>query len=360
MNYAAENWGQFFQVFVLNKCSVSFRCLPARHNDPFRRRDDFQKMQNQDDRSLKHFYQASSNNYSDCITDCRLNRNRLAVVENARMDLLNKTSKTKGSTVYHKLKNVSDDAGGEMTSVEPIQPKTCCSRRSCILLIVWLLLFITGVLLLTVFVLRVIQKGARSTVDRPFYSNYIELEKAYEKKTIVPCDDVIVNEVWHSDFDKLQTETAVRFVDVNSDGIADPIIAFGTGVDGYNVEKIVCQIHFNGTYPCFGGALALDGRNGQELWRHYSGHEIYAVNCNGDINKDGIPDCLLGGRGGIFDAVSGKDGQLLWGFWDAAARSDVMNLYTAQFIKDLNNDGVMEVLQIHGGDPLAYVLLFIC
>lgn len=42
--------------------------------------------------------------------------------------------------------------------------------------------------------------------------------------------------------------------------------------------------------------MALDGKTGNEIWRHYSAHEIFAVNCNVDLNGDGIKDCLGGGR----------------------------------------------------------------
>lgn len=42
--------------------------------------------------------------------------------------------------------------------------------------------------------------------------------------------------------------------------------------------------------------LALDGQTGNEIWRHYSAHEIFAVNCNVDLNGDNVKDCLGGGR----------------------------------------------------------------
>ena len=53
-----------------------------------------------------------------------------------------------------------------------------------------------------------------------------------------------------------------------------------------------------------------------------------------------------------FQAVSGKDGSLLWNFESQEAKNDIMNLYTAQIIKDLDGDGTVDVLAIHGGDPL--------
>lgn len=304
-------------------------------------------MQTSHGRTLKQFYhEASINSYA-----FHAKYHLMPSANNMKMNVLRKVKNKEKIPVYQKLENIVDE--GEIGAVAPIQPRACCSRKTCILLLVWTFLFILGVLLLTLFVMRVLQKGTKEMVGRQFYSKYTDTDNPAIEETFLPCDDILIKKVWHTNFDKLQTETAVRFIDVNSDGIDDPIVAFGTGVDGYNVNKIVCTLYFNGTYPCYGGALAIDGKTGHELWRHYSGHEIYAVNCNSDIDKDGVPDCLLGGRGGIFDAVSGKDGHLLWAFWDAVARSDIMNLYTAQFIRDLDGDGVMEVLQIHGGDPLA-------
>ena len=74
---------------------------------------------------------------------------------------------------------------------------------------------------------------------------------------------------------------------------------FNLGADGYNIPSIVCDIYFPGIYPCFGGLLALEGATGKELWRHYSDHEIYGLNCGVDLNKDGVMDCLAGGRAGV-------------------------------------------------------------
>ena len=57
-----------------------------------------------------------------------------------------------------------------------------------------------------------------------------------------------------------------------------------------------------------------------------------------------------------FEAVNGKTGELLWRYKDDAGANDevdVMNLYTGQFIDDLNGDGVADIVNIHGGDPFA-------
>lgn len=113
------------------------------------------------------------------------------------------------------------------------------------------------------------------------------------------CDHIEVEDVWITALPKLLTESAFRLLDVNQDGILDIIFGFATGVDGYSIPRVVCDIYFNSTYPCFGGIMALDGRNGQELWRHYSDHELFGINCNADLNLDGLNDCLGGGRAGV-------------------------------------------------------------
>lgn len=172
------------------------------------------------------------------------------------------------------------------------------------------------------------------------------------RSDLIGCSKMSVEDVWVVGVPKLTTESSIRLVDVNQDGELDVILGFGTGADGRNVPNIVCKIYFNGSTPCFGGVMALEGRTGKELWRHYTPHEVYGLNCNADLNKDGIADCLAGGRAGVFQAISGKDGSLIWNFGKQDAKNGIMNLYTAQLIRDLDGDGVLDILAIHGGDPL--------
>ena len=71
------------------------------------------------------------------------------------------------------------------------------------------------------------------------------------------------------------------------------------GGDKLKEEPLVCEIYFNGTHPCAGGIMAVDGLTGKEIWRLYTSHEIFALNCNADMDKDGVLDCLGGGRAGV-------------------------------------------------------------
>jgi len=55
-----------------------------------------------------------------------------------------------------------------------------------------------------------------------------------------------------------------------------------------------------------------------------------------------------------FEAVSGKTGELLWSYvYEDAGEVDVMNLYTGQFVDDVDGDGVPDIVNMHGGDPFA-------
>ena len=168
-------------------------------------------------------------------------------------------------------------------------------------------------------------------------------------KTIIPCDDFEVSKTWSSSFKAAASESAVRFIDANSDGVDDILLGFVN----YSLTVETCKLKYDSQYPCSGGVIALDGIAGNILWTYKAGHEVFGINCNGDINSDGVPDCLLGGRNGVFDAIDGKNGKLFWNFSDNNLQNTGMNLYTAQFIRDLDGDGMMDVLQIHGGDMLA-------
>ncbi|XP_070184683.1 uncharacterized protein, partial [Littorina saxatilis] len=116
---------------------------------------------------------------------------------------------------------------------------------------------------------------------------------------LIGCDTIVVEDVWVQDFPKLMTESAFRLVDVNQDGVLDVIMGFLTGTEGFNIPQVVCDMYFNGTHPCSGGLMALEGLTGRELWRHYSRHELFGVNCNVDIDQDGVLDCLGGGRAAV-------------------------------------------------------------
>lgn len=51
------------------------------------------------------------------------------------------------------------------------------------------------------------------------------------------------------------------------------------------------------------------------------------------------------------EAVSGKDGSVLWSFGSSKsdARNDKLNVYVGQFVYDLDSDSVADLVVAHGG-----------
>ena len=114
-----------------------------------------------------------------------------------------------------------------------------------------------------------------------------------------PCHDIEVIPVWQLKLPKLGSESNIRLVNITKDAHLDIVMGFGTGADGYDVPDFVCDIYFNGQVPCFGGVLAIDGKTGKRLWTQWAPHEVFAITCQGDLDKDGVNDCVAGGRAGV-------------------------------------------------------------
>ncbi len=55
----------------------------------------------------------------------------------------------------------------------------------------------------------------------------------------------------------------------------------------------------------------------------------------------------------LFLAINGRNGSVLWEFEQHEIKTDLMSVYDAQFISDLDGDGSPEVLAVHGGDELS-------
>lgn len=62
---------------------------------------------------------------------------------------------------------------------------------------------------------------------------------------------------------------------------------------------IFCPIFLGVTPPCEGGVIALNGTNGDILWRYWMNDTVFSLMCTEDVNGDGLEDCLAVGNKGV-------------------------------------------------------------
>ena len=129
---------------------------------------------------------------------------------------------------------------------------------------------------------------------------------------------------WSYFADSISTYSSPHSHDINSDGVLDIII--GGGKDGFDSNS---------------GIMAINGSNGQLLWKVPTRNEVFGSAVFQDITNDGIKDVFITGREAQFYAIDGSDGSVLWDFYPYGtdpADSGWYNFYTPQFISDVDGD----------------------
>lgn len=161
---------------------------------------------------------------------------------------------------------------------------------------------------------------------------------------------------WRTKIADHGSESSIRLVDVDGDGLKDIITGLAIGKDistmvtEPDMDKFCRSI--DAKTPCAGKVVALRGYDGKLLWKVDVYSEIFAINCHGiDVNKDGTYDCLASGRLGTLVAINPKNGELLW-TTDKMKLHDGWNIYSPATVQDLDYDGVGEIVIAHGGDPV--------
>lgn len=157
---------------------------------------------------------------------------------------------------------------------------------------------------------------------------------------LLPCDNLKVTDVWSINLPKLTSDSPVRVLDVDNDGIDDILFGFGTG-DNYNVlpPDLFCPIFMGVPSPCEGGVLALNGLTGNIIWRHWFNDTIYSLHCSNDVNGDQQNDCLVIGMEGTIAVIDSKNGTIIW-----KLNTGRLNVYVASFVSDQNNDTIPDIL----------------
>ena len=97
---------------------------------------------------------------------------------------------------------------------------------------------------------------------------------------------------------------------------------------------------------------AVSGATNQILWRVPSTGEVFSTPRFADLNDDGVPDVLAGGREAAMAAFSGRDGAVLWQVdpKGIAATPAPYNFTTPAPIGDVNGDSVVDFVATYGGN----------
>ena len=144
---------------------------------------------------------------------------------------------------------------------------------------------------------------------------------------------------WSYFADSISTYSSPHSHDINYDGVLDIVI--GGGKDGFDSNS---------------GIMAINGSNGELLWKVPSRNEVFGSAVFQDVTNDGIKDVFITGREAQFYALDGSDGSLLWDFFPYGidpADSGWYNFYNPQFIDDVDGDALMDLLVTNGGDHSA-------
>ena len=145
--------------------------------------------------------------------------------------------------------------------------------------------------------------------------------------------------VWNKSFFRIGSQSSPRTADLNADGVLDIVMGAGNGE--------MAQTEY--------GVLAINGLNGELIWKQQANASVVGSASFQDVNEDGIPDVFIGGRGSFLAALDGKTGAEIWKYHFSYANDSILqyawyNFYNSAWIPDQNGDGLKELLTVNGGN----------
>lgn len=161
--------------------------------------------------------------------------------------------------------------------------------------------------------------------------------------------------VW---FPYMGSESCIRLFDIDGDGLDD--IVFGlTDVTVISLNETVDEdrkqlcASLGVEYPCSGSILGVRGYDFKIIWKMSIKQSIFELMCDTvDLDGDGKVDCIGAGRQGTLIAFDPRRGKMIWNNSSIPARHPLWNMYNpVVLMKDLDNDGVNDLVVAHGGNP---------
>ncbi|XP_067947053.1 protein FAM234B-like isoform X2 [Watersipora subatra] len=143
---------------------------------------------------------------------------------------------------------------------------------------------------------------------------------------------------WTKELEATGITSPVRVVDVDGDGLLDLILA--ASYDSPIPSNTGKWSH---------GVMAMNGQNGQMLWRILTKDEVFELRCPVfDMDRDGVPDCIASGRHGTLIAFEFQHGTVLWSA--SLAINAAWNVLAPGVVQDVNGDGIQDMVVMNGGD----------
>ncbi len=110
------------------------------------------------------------------------------------------------------------------------------------------------------------------------------------------------------------------------------------------------------------GIIAVDGATGKMLWNAFARDQVFGSASFLDVNRDSVPDVIIGGRAAELKALNGKNGKVLWAFFPKEnsmepRKKGWFNFYNPQIIPDQNNDGLEDILVSNGETFLRHLTI---
>lgn len=126
-----------------------------------------------------------------------------------------------------------------------------------------------------------------------------------------------------------------------SDSLPDSVISSPTWLD-INADGTLDTIVGTGSEGVFGRTVALDGRDGRELWSVVQSDEVISSPAVADTDGDGAWEVFIGGRTGQLMAIRATDGVVRW-------TNDFSRWVESPVLADMNGDGILEIIVTAGG-----------
>lgn len=238
-----------------------------------------------------------------------------------------------------------------------------CLVPFCYSLLLMLVMLILAAIVLTLFPvqkLKLMFHNATPKLYKALMINNFEQDSPLVPRDVieqVPCQNLAVTTLWSRTLTKLNSEAPLRKADLDGDSVEDIIIGFGVDDSiSFDTSNDIpqCTVPISGQIDlCEGGIMALNGATGDVMWKYWTPYAIFSLFCKFDINEDRVNDCIISGPGGLLQAVDGKYGKLIWELKKFNIQSpdeidiNSIDLYTINLMRDLNSDGVPDIIGAH-------------